>query len=603
MAVKKKRIVKEENLLNWKILFLIVATFLAYFPVTSHDFVNWDDIVYIMNNDMITAVTWINLKKILSTYFMGNYHPLILLSFLFDFHFFRFSAPGYHIHNLLLHLADVFLVYTFFFHLLKRNAPVALIVALLFALHPMHVESVAWISERKDVLYTAWFFLAMICYVFYLQRGKQYYYYLTLGFFILSTLAKAQAVILPIMLILVDYLTSRKFQWKIVLEKIPFLLLSMVFGVIAVYAQRAADFINPVKIPAWQSLFYAPYSLWVYLVKFLVPFSQSAVYEYPLTQQGGFPPYLYLSPVIFLITGIIIWKTWKKQPVVTFGVLFFVAAIFPVLQFLPVGPALVSERYTYIPYIGLSFIAASAFCEYRQKLARNRKNILDAVGVLLVLLMMILTWNRVMVWKDSIALWTDVMEKDPHCVKAYTNRAFMYNEKKDFDGALKDLSDVIKIDPDDTKKLNYYSSRAFLYKKLGKFELALTDYSTAIKKHPENPKPYLDRGILYTDQFGKYDSGVQDFKVFLKKYPGDTNGNFNLGIAYYKKNSFDSAKRYFLKSADIDPANGQVHSLLTNICYRTQDYAGAYRQGILTEKCGLKVEPSLMTFLKQHSGR
>ena len=122
MAIRKKSIVKEEKLLNWKLLILLFVSFLAYYPSLHHDFVNWDDIFYIMNNEMITACNWVNLKQIFSTCFMGNFHPMILLSFLVDFHFFRFSDPGYHVHNLLLHRVNAALVYAFFFHLLKKNS-------------------------------------------------------------------------------------------------------------------------------------------------------------------------------------------------------------------------------------------------------------------------------------------------------------------------------------------------------------------------------------------------------------------------------------------------------------------------------------------------
>ena len=598
MAIRKKSTVKEEKLLNWKLLFLLSVSFLVYYPSLQHDFVNWDDIVYIMNNEMITAFNWVNVKQIFSTYFMGNYHPMILLSFLFDFHFFRFSANGYHVHNLLLHLVNATLVYTFFFHLLKKNSNVAITIALLFALHPMHVESVAWVSERKDVLYTAWYFLSLLTYLFYLQRGKKIYYFLALIFFILSCLSKAQAVTLPFVLILTDYFATRKFEWKVVFEKIPFFLLSLIFGIVAIFAQKANDYINPLGIPVFQSLFYAPYSLWVYLAKFLVPVYQTGVYDYPLSLEGTMPYYIYLSPLIFLFLIAVVWITWKNYKYITFGLLFFIATIFPVLQFLPVGGAIVAERYTYIPYIGLSCIVAIAFWEYRSNSALKYKNILTLSGIIIILVMISLTWNRTLVWKDSITFWTDVIEKNPVCVKAYYNRAAMFNEKKEYDKAVKDLTDGLKIDSNDAKKLNFYSSRAFIYKKMGKYDLALIDYSNAIKKNPEYFNAYLDRGILYTDQLGKYNEGISDFKKFLQNKPEDINGNMNLGIAYYKKNDFDSAKLLFSKSIVLNPANGNAHSLLTFIYYKNKDYLSAYKHGLLAQKYGVNVDSSLMIFLQ-----
>ncbi|MEI6683665.1 MAG: tetratricopeptide repeat protein [Bacteroidota bacterium] len=599
MAIKKRLTIKEEKLMNWKILLLLFVSFAAYSQTLGYDFVDWDDIVYIMNNSMITAYSWINLKKIFTTGFMGNYHPLILLSFSFDYHFFRFSAPGYHFHNLLLHVTNVFLVYTFFFHLLRRNTNAAIFTALVFALHPMHVESVAWVSERKDVLYTFWYFLSLTAYLYYLRNGRQYYYLLALGLFILSCLSKAQAVTLPVVLLLIDYYSNRKPNWKMVSEKLPFFLLAVIFGIIAIYAQDTFNSINPNGYPADRSLFYGPYSLCLYLFKFIFPVSQIAIYEYPLTLQGTVPLPILFSPAIFLLVGLVIWKTWRSNKYITFGLLFFLVTIFPVLQFLPVGPAVAAERYTYIPYVGMGFIVAMALQEYRAKLARHRKTMLDLAAILILAVMTLLTWNRTQVWKDSIALWSDVIEKNPVCCKAYTNRAFMYNQLKEYDKALKDLNEVISIDPDDSKKLDLYISRAFLCKTMGRYDQALADYSSALKLHPDNVKPCFNRGIIYADQMGKHDSAIMDFKKFLKRYPADTNGNFNLGITYYKMNNFDSAKRYFLKSLQLDSVNGQIHGLLANVYYQVKDYPAAYRHGILAQQYGVIVDHSIMSFLIQ----
>jgi protein O-mannosyl-transferase len=562
MANKKKIIAKQENLLNWKVFVLVAVTFLAYIPSLNNEFVNWDDIVYIMNNDMITSLNWVNLKNMFSSYFMGNYNPLILLSFMFDFHFFRFSAPGYHVHNLMLHLVNALLVYAFFFNLLKRNSNVAITIALLFALHPMHVESVAWVSERKDLLYTVYYFLSLVCYVYYLQKGRLLFYFLTLLFFILSNLSKAQAVTLPIVLILIDYFTTRKFDWKTVLEKIPFFLISLIFGIVAIFAQQANNYVNPHGIPVFQSLFYAPYSLWVYLVKFFIPVNQIAVYEYPLNPEGTIPSYLYLSPLIFPILVFVVWKTFKSHRYVTFGLLFFLAVIFPVLQFLPVGSVIIAERYTYVPYIGLSVIIAVAFWENRSGMTLKNKRIVDYSALFILVLMTVLTWNRTEVWTNSVSLWTDVMKKNPGCVQAYINRAFIYNENKQYDDALADLTDGLKID---SKNYTLYKNRGIIYDHLEKDDLALADYSMAIRNNPEEYKCYLLRGILFTDKFAKHDSAIADFKKYLTHSPDNLDATFNLIIANYKKGSYDSARVYCLKVLRMDPGNKDAKRLLEQI--------------------------------------
>jgi protein O-mannosyl-transferase len=562
MATRKKIISKEENLLSWKILLLIAVTCLAYIPSLNNDFVNWDDIVYIMNNDMVTAFSWINLKKIFSTYFMGNYHPFILLSFSIDFHLFNFAAPGYHLHNLILHLVNTFLVYIFFFNLLHKKGNIAITIALLFAIHPMHVESVAWVSERKDLLYTAWFLLSMITYLEYVRRGKTSIYLLTLLFFVFSLLSKAQAVTLPFILLLADYFSLRKFEWKTIVEKIPFFALSTVFGIIAVLAQKANNYINPDGIPVVQSLFYAPYGIWFYLVKFLFPVYQTAVYTYPVAVNEAMPFYFYLSPAIFLFFVFAVWKTWKTKRYVAFGLLFFLATIFPVLQFLPVGWAIVAERYTYIPYLGLAAIAAMAFWEFRTSLNERKRKITDTTAFLLVSILMILTWNRNLVWKDSVSLWTDVMKKNPRCVPAYINRSYIYNEKKQYEEALRDCTDGLKIDP---TNFTLYKNRGITYGIIGKYNLALADYSMAIRNNPEDYDSYLYRGILFTDKFAKHDSAIADFKKYLTHSPDNLNATFNLIVANYNKGDYDSARVYCLKVLKISPGNEQARQLLEQI--------------------------------------
>ena len=238
-----------------------------------------------------------------------------------------------------------------------------------------------------------------------------------------------------------------------------------------------------------------------------------------------------------------------------------------------------------------------AFQKYRAQLPHRVKMVPDLAIVLILAVMTMLTWSRTQVWKDSIALWSDVLEKDPGCCKAYTNRAFMYNQLKEYDKALWDMNEVIRIDPADSKKLNLYTSRAFISKNMGRYDLALADYSSALRLHPENVKPCFDRGIIYADQFGKHDSAIMDFKKFLNHYPADTNGNFNLGITYYKMNSFDSAKRYFLKSLQLDPVNGQIHGMLANVYYQVKDYPAAYNHGLLAKQYGVSVDQAIMTFL------
>ncbi len=595
MPAKKKNKKHESPTLHLNLVAIVIATIAAFYPSLANDFVNWDDVVYIMNNDMIKTLSIDNLGRMFSSFFMGNYHPLTLLSFAIDYSVFNFkdvSPHGYHLHNLVLHLVNTVLVYFAAWHLLRKNQLAAFIVSILFAIHPMHVESVAWVSERKDLLYTMYFLLAMLSYIFYNKTRKLTYFVITLACFLLSLLSKAQAVTLPVVLLLIDYFVERKPDVKMFLEKIPFLVLSLFFGYIAILAQTADDSVNSFGISVISSLFYAQYSVCVYLFKLVFPVGLTCLYEYPVTPGGGVPFYIYLSPVILIVLFIIILKTWKKFPAIPFGILFFLGVIFPVLQFLPVGRAIVAERYSYIPYIGLFFTIAALFIHLRNRLtSQGAKKALNYTGMGVILLFCILTWNRTKVWADSVSLWTDVMQKNPSCMSAYINRSFMYIQYKQFDKALKDCDDGLKIDSTQYK-LNL--NRGTVYRNLAMYDQALREFSSALRINPQSVDTYLDRGILYTDRFSKYDSGIADFRHYLSYRPNDKNGNFNLGVAYYKNQNYDSSLNYLAKTLELSPDYKEAYYIRAVVYALKLDYAKAYENGSRAQSIGFSIDKALL---------
>jgi len=241
VAKPKKQQTKNPIISHLGLAFILIATLISLYPNLNNEFVNWDDIIYVMNNDLIRSFSFDNFWKIFSSFYMGNYHPLPLLSFAFDYSIFEMDPFGYHLHNLILHLVNVGLVYFFAWHILNKQTIPSLVIALLFGIHPMHVESVAWISERKDLLYTTWYLLGLIAYVFYIKTSQRKYILWTLIAFLLSLLSKAQAVTFPLILLLLDYFYSRKFTRLVILEKAPFFALALVFGLIAIYAQKVED--------------------------------------------------------------------------------------------------------------------------------------------------------------------------------------------------------------------------------------------------------------------------------------------------------------------------------------------------------------------------
>ena len=250
-------------------LFIIVLiSFIVYLPVLQNGFVNLDDDKYIQNNPMLAAF---NLNEIFSRFVEGNYHPFTMLIYSVEYQFFGLNAEGYHAVNLLLHLLNVILVFYVVLYL-SNKTEVALVASLLFGIHPLHVESVAWASELKDLLYTFFFLSGWICYLRYLKESKTKLYIYCLLLFLLSLMSKAMAVSLPVVLLLTDYFKGRKLNAKVWLEKIPFFTLSILCGVVAIFAQKSMGAIQDLDVfPLFQRMVFACYSFITYLFKLFIP--------------------------------------------------------------------------------------------------------------------------------------------------------------------------------------------------------------------------------------------------------------------------------------------------------------------------------------------
>ncbi|MEI7898590.1 MAG: tetratricopeptide repeat protein, partial [bacterium] len=578
---------------------VLLVTVISFLPTLKNEFVNWDDIIYVMNNDLIKNFSSSNLYRNFSSFYMGNYHPFTILSFTFDYSLVKITPYGYHLHNLVLHLFNTSLVYVASYLLLNKQFRYALFIALLFGIHPMHVESVAWISERKDLLYTLYFLAGIITYSLFLKSNNWVYFLLTLIAFLFSLLSKAQAVTFPLVLVLIDYYRSRRVSIKMVLEKVPFFLFALVFGIIAIYAQQADKAVNPIGISYVDAFFYGNAGIFIYLYKLILPFGLTCLHEYPLGPGSTLPWYFYMSPLVLLIIGIILVLTWRKQPYISFGLLFFLFTILPVLQFLPVGLAFIAERYTYIPYIGLFVIIVMLFFRVSDSLKNKHvKMTMTYGGMALLLLFSGLSYARSQVWKDSISLWSDVLDKNPKCVSAYVNRGYIYIQEEQYIKAIADCNAGIKVD---SNYFKFYTNRAFASKHLGQYNEAVADFSAAIRKSPEEYSMYLERGIVYTDNLKQYDSGIADFMMFLKHSKPSATVLFNLSVAYLKKNISDSAMQYSLRAIRLDENIPGAQYVCAVVYSGKGDFQNAYLHAAKAKQLGYPVPDAELDAWKERS--
>jgi hypothetical protein len=329
---------KAANPERWKyyvpLAIILVLSFIVYLPVLQNGLIDWDDHVYIKNNPLIHSF---NLKEIFSQYVSGNYHPLTILTFAIEYQFFGLNETGYHAVNLLLHLLNVLLVfYTVF--LLSDKVGVALLASLLFGIHPLHVESVAWAAELKDLLYTLFFLASYIFYLKYLKNPKRKLYIFAILLFLASLLSKAMAASLPVVLLLTDYFKGRKINKEIILEKVPFFLLAITFGVVALIAQKSSGAIADIEIFTFpQRIVFASYGFITYLLKLILPLQLSAFYPYPIASGGDIPVLYYFYVLFFSGFAAFVIYSLRFSKKIFFGTGFFAVTVFLVLQLLPVA--------------------------------------------------------------------------------------------------------------------------------------------------------------------------------------------------------------------------------------------------------------------------
>jgi tetratricopeptide (TPR) repeat protein len=454
---------------------------------------------------------------------------------------FELNPKPYHVTNLILHLLNSLLV-LYFIWLLTKQKWTAFITALLFAVHPMHVESVSWISERKDLLYT-FFSLATLCYYLkYLQNQKLKWLYYSVSFFLflLAVLSKAMAVSVPLVFILLDYFSGKRFTLKAILDKIPFFIISIVCGLIALEAQKSSHAIHFSSFNFFERILFSCYGILMYLWKLLLPYNLSCYYNYPLKQNGMFPVVFYLAPFILIGLSWIIYKSMRNSKDVVFGFAFFLITIALVLQIIPVGGIIIADRYTYIPYIGIFFILA----RFINNLTDNKIVVLRKYKIPFILMFSVIIFSycyaafqRTQVWADSISLWTDAINKYDKYPLPYSLRGTAYYKRGQHENAISDFSNAISLNQG---QANVYFQRGLCYLEIKKYNEAIRDFSSAIGIKPAYADAYYNRGVVYNDT-GLFDEAIIDYSSAIKYNPGHSKAYYNRAGAYYMSHKYQLA--------------------------------------------------------------
>jgi tetratricopeptide (TPR) repeat protein len=563
--------------------FIFILTIIVYLPVLGYGSVTWDDSEF-LENPLVLDFTWINLKELLTTFYYKAFsQPITIISFSIERMIFGASPFVNHLTNVILHATNSVLVFYLIYMLYQRmpatstpNAalPHALLTAgvptagvlaagvggVLFAVHPLHVESVAWISERKDVLSTLFFLLSIICYLRY-SEGRRYFYGLSLAAYVLALLAKLMVITLPVVLLLLDYLRGRRLDKKLILEKIPFFALSVIFGLIGMLIHSSNAKAEPfLHLAIIAKVLVFCYNLFFYIAKTILPIKLTLIYPYPEIIGNVYLIY----PLLLAVLIALVVYSRRHTRVVIFGTLFFIITIFPTLKMVgfPSGGSLLNERYMYIPSIGLFFMAGLGFNHLYTNYSSLVKKATIGAAVLIVLIFSILSWQRVHVWENSETLWKDTILKSPTATIPYGNLAVYLAKEKRFDEAIENYKKINTLEPKNTIP---YFGLADIYAELKQYNMAMGYYEKGFSLDPEEFAEMKKFGSLYM-AMDELDKAIEMFEAAIKLDPEiDIDTHFNLALAYADSGRLREAALEAKKILAIDPEDKDAGSLLDDL--------------------------------------
>jgi protein O-mannosyl-transferase len=563
---------------------VLLLTVLVYYPSIHNSFTDWDDPIHVMDNPDVVSFSAGTLKNIFTPNDRYLYHPLTILSYAIEYELWGPDPEPFHIDNIILHLINIILLYYFVFALSKKYS-IAFLVALFFAIHPMNTEPVAWISGRKDLLCTTFYLASLLCYVRYLSPpGARRFYAYAMIFFVMSLLSKPMAVSLPVILLLIDMYYARGWKRNVLLEKAPFFILSVCAFLIPSVFVKTGVFkkILILNFSYGERVLFFCYGLSYYVLKAVVPIRLSACHSYPEKIHGFLPLVYYISPLVVIICSWLLYK-FRRNKSLLFGFGFFVVTISAVLQIVPFNNAsFIAERYAYLPYVGLLFAivsGVSVLFERGSHALQSLKSIAVSVATVVALIFCIASWNRTFVWKNSVTLFTDVIEKNPRIALAYNNRGYARLLDGDYAGAIQDCDSAIALQPGQAKP---YYNRGNAEFNTGDYRRAADDFTSALELDPTDAKYYYNRGTVEY-HMKEYDSAFTDFGGAIRRDSTMANAYYSRGLIneLYRNDyaaalkDFDRTLLFLPQSAEAFFLKGTAEWKIGNVQDAIDDYARA----------------------------
>jgi tetratricopeptide (TPR) repeat protein len=536
-------------------LLLAFATLVIFLPVGSHPFVNYDDTDYITENPFVkNGLTLTDIRWAFTTFHAGNWHPLTWISHMLDCQLFGPNAGAQHFVSVLWHATNAALLFTLLLRLTKKIWPSAFVAAL-FAWHPLHVESVAWIAERKDVLSTFFALLTLLSYSKYVEESKaqspkaKFFFAYSLLAFALGLMAKPMLVTLPFVLLLLDFWPLQRFplsafRFPLLFEKFPFLLLSAISCVITFLAQKSGEAVVSLDhVPLLYRLENAPVAVVNYLQKFFWPAGLCVIYPQP----EKIPPLsVIFSLALLVMISLAIWRSRNSRPYWLVGWLWFLGTLVPVIGLVQVGGQAFADRYTYIPSIGFFITVVFGLNDWSVRMQTPK---IIAAGFAAVILTgcILATENQLTFWRDSETLFRRAIAVTRDNDIALVNLGVALDVQNRFDESLEVYRAATQLK---SGRYQLHNNLGNILDKLGRHAESLVEYRAAIRLRPGDAYLHNAAGSEL-GALGQFDDALKEFAEAERLAPG------------YAQPHAETAKLLFQQGRDAEAIN-ELHRALEN---------------------------------------
>ena len=557
------------NLPYYQIVLILFVTSCVYFQTIHFDFINYDDDGYIyQNQNVISGISTKGVVKAFSGIYKANWIPLTLVSYMMDSTIFGASPAGYHVTNMLFHIFNSLLV--FFFLKISTGRPwPAFVVAMLFAVHPLHVESVAWISERKDVLSTFFGLLALIMYIRYAAQ-KDFKKYLMVFFLLLcSLMSKPMLVTMPLLFLLLDFWplqrlasvnivkNTRRF-WALVLEKLPFFILSLIFCVIAILGQKLGGALGAAtEFPFSIRLANAIVSYTAYIYKTIYPENLAVIYPYP--SHISLLRLMISVLILTVITCAAIFRH-KQNPELLVGWFWFLITLLPVIGLIQVGTQAMADRYTYVPLIGL-FVSGVWGIHALSMKFRINGGIAAFAATAVIFTFSIMAMNQISIWNDSETIFFHTLSVTRNNWAAHLNYGEALMEKGRVNAAISQYQQALAINPG--FELAYLNLGVAAGKK-GQTDIAIHYYQKALAIKQNLPVAWLNLGNAYFRK-GMPDKALSYYETALSFQSDSAEAYCGIGAVMAGKGDLNRAMQAFQQALVVDPGSISAKNAIMRI--------------------------------------